>query len=173
MTPSSQTLGCARPSHSSGRRREKDTHRRGAGHTVAENGMAGDELGLEAGGEDERDGCETMGRSHGGQVGGSYKSEVKRWSRMRTMSRPSPGRESAGYSAFRSVPEFGPVLYKRLCLRQRCAEPSLDHLSHRASCYGFSYRYLVYASSTSTTFSGILFHLLVLSFPVWNRSRSA
>ena len=56
-------------------RRERDTHRRGAGHAVTEDGMAGDELGFEAGCEDERDGCETMGRSHGGQVGGSYKSE--------------------------------------------------------------------------------------------------
>ena len=74
-----------------------------------------------------------------GNCEGWYKSEVKRRSGTRTMSRPSPGRGSAGYPAFRSVPEFGPVLHKRLRCRDSDVLLKSDHLFHRASCYGFSY----------------------------------
>ena len=45
-----------------------DTHSGGARHAVSENGMARDELGLEAGGENERDRCEPVGWSHDPQL---------------------------------------------------------------------------------------------------------
>ena len=115
---------------------------------------------------------ETDARRWGGRMVGNcegwYKSEVKRRSGTRTMSRPSPGRGSAGYPAFRSVPEFGPVLHKRL--RCRDSDALLTTSSITRLAMAFRIYALFYASSTSTESSGVFFYLPVLSFPAWNRT---